>query len=361
VLIRWAGVGAACVAATVALSAAGLPSAALFAALLVGVSYALAWGRWPLRLPSGGIVVGQAVIGVALGLQIEASTLRVVGSSWFGVLVVTAGTLFLSLGVGLLLAHRRGLAPATGALGMVAGGASGIVAMADELGADARLVAFMQYMRVIVVVVVGPLTAYALLHHGSHTPTPTPQHDSRLAVDLAFTVGCAVLGAMLARAFRITAGSLLGPLLLASVLSISGLAEGIRVPDLVQNVGFALIGLQVGLRFTVATIHAAGRLLAPVLLSILVLIVGCAALAALLVPLAHVSYADAYLATTPGGLYAVLAASIGIGANTTFVVSVQVARLFVIILAAPTLVRLITRNTPRATAIAATAVQNDQT
>ena len=77
--------------------------------------------------------------------------------------------------------------------------------------------------------------------------------------------------------------------------------------------------------------------------SIFALIVGCAALAALLVPLAHVSYADAYLATTPGGLYAVLAASIGIGANTTFVVSVQVARIFVMILAAPALVRLLAR------------------
>jgi membrane AbrB-like protein len=161
--------------------------------------------------------------------------------------------------------------------------------------------------------------------------------------DLAFTAGCALAGALAARALRITAGSLLGPLILAGVISVSGLSGGARVPELVQNVAFALIGLQVGLRFTVATIREAGQLLPWVLTGIVGLIVGCAGLAALLVPLANVTYADAYLATTPGGLYAVLAASIGIGANTTFVVSVQVIRVFVMILAAPTLVRIITR------------------
>jgi uncharacterized protein len=78
-----------------------------------------------------------------------------------------------------------------------------------------------------------------------------------------------------------------------------------------------------------------------VLGAIFTLIVVSAGLAALLVPLAHVTFADAYLATTPGGLYAVLAASVGIGANTTFVVSVQVLRVLIMVVAAPPLVRLV--------------------
>ena len=40
---------------------------------------------------------------------------------------------------------------------MVAGGASGIVGMADELGGDDRLVAFMQYLRVLVITLLTPL------------------------------------------------------------------------------------------------------------------------------------------------------------------------------------------------------------
>ena len=69
-------------------------------------------------------------------------------------------------------------------------------------------------------------------------------------------------------------------------------------------------------------------------------ITGLGQLASLLLrPLAHISLLDAYLATTPGGLYAVLAAAFGTGADTTFVIAVQTLRLFVMILLAPLVVR----------------------
>lgn len=123
----------------------------------------------------------------------------------------------------------------------------------------------------------------------------------------------------------------------------SGAAGDAGVPAVVQSFAFALIGLQVGLRFTVATIREARALFPWMLGSILVLVAVSAGLAALLVPLAHVSFADAYLATTPGGLPAVLAASVGLEANTTFVVSVQVLRVLIMVVAARPLVRLLVR------------------
>jgi membrane AbrB-like protein len=257
----------------------------------------------------------------------QAATLRAVAGDWFGVLVVIVGTVVISL------------------LGLVAGGASVIISLANELGADGRLVAFMQYLRVLVIVVLAPMVAYFVLYDGS-SPAHTPvvgAAPAGLARDLVFTAGCALVGLLAARLLRVTAGALLGPLLLAASLSVSGLVDGAAVPGILELLAFAVIGLQVGLRFTFATIREARRLLAPALLAIVSLVVACALLALLLVELADVTYADAYLATTPGGLYAVLAASIGIGADTTFVVSVQVLRVFVIVLAAPPLIRLLAR------------------
>jgi hypothetical protein len=110
-----------------------------------------------------------------------------------------------------------------------------------------------------------------------------------------------------------------------------------------QQVAFALIGLQVGLRFTPATVRLLGRLLLPVMLALLGLLVGCFGLAVLLALTAPVSLRDAYLATTPGGLYAVLAAAFGTGADTTFVIAVQTLRLFVMVLLAPLAVRWLVR------------------
>ena len=341
--MRWLGVALATFALTVAMGVVRFPTPALFAALLIGICYALIAVRRPLDVPSSGITIGHTLIGVALGAELDASTLRAVASNWLGVSVVTLATLALSLGVGIAIARLTGISQATGTLGLIAGGASGIVAMADELGADSRLVAFMQYVRVLVVVLVAPLVAYILLAPGESGMPRTEPIGMGLVGDLTFTGGCALVGALVARGLRVTAGTLLCPLALAAILSVSGVAGDAGVPALVQSLAFALTGLQVGLGFTVATVREAQALLPWVLGAIFVLIAATAGLAALLVPLAHVTFADAYLATTPGGLPAVLAISVGLGANTTFVVSVQVLRVFAMVLAAPYLVRMVAR------------------
>jgi uncharacterized protein len=59
-----------------------------------------------------------------------------------------------------------------------------------------------------------------------------------------------------------------------------------------------------------------------------------------------VTLRDAYLATMPGGLFAVLA--VAFGANTTFILAVQGLRLLVMVLLAPLVVRRLSgrRRTP---------------
>ena len=123
------------------------------------------------------------------------------------------------------------------------------------------------------------------------------------------------------------------------IFVLSGAVGDFAVPDLVSQTAFALIGLQVGLRFTRSTVRLLGRLTGPVLLMIAALLIGCFGLALLLNALTSASLLDSYLATTPGGLYAVLAVAFGAGANTTFIVAVQSLRVFAMILLAPAAVR----------------------
>lgn len=347
----WLGVAVATVGASLAAQAAGLPSPVLFGALAVGIIYALTLaGRWPLNTPGWVLLTAQALIGVALGAGFEPSTLTTIAGDWAPIALIIAATVGLSLSAGLVFAAATGVDRSTSLLGLIAGGASGIVAMSDELGADARLVAFMQYMRVLVVVVTAPLLAQLVLADdaapaaaGSEPAGLAGMAGAGLPADLAFTAGCAVAGVLVARRLSITAGMLLVPLTLSAGLAITQLSGGARVPPLVQDVAFAGIGLQVGLRFTAATIREAGRLLPAVLLSIAGLIAACAGLAALLLPMTDVSAADAYLATTPGGLYAVVAVAASTGGNATFVVAVQALRLYAMVLTAPPLVRLLHR------------------
>jgi uncharacterized protein len=343
-LVELALVVAAAVGVSAVFGVLGLPSPTLFAGLLVGLVRALALPHG-LAVPGVTTTAAQAVLGVSMGSLIDLDTLRTVAGNWLPVLSVTVGTLALSLGAGLLLRLQRGISPVTGAFSMIAGGASGIIAMARDLGADARMVAVLQYLRVLLIVVLMPVVA--TLAYGASTGDggPLPVDDGPgWPAGLLLTVGCGVVGLVLGRLVRLPVAALLGPLIAAAVVDLTGLGRGAEVPALVQGAAFLLIGLQVGVSFTRESLRTIGRALPLALAVILGLIVASAGLGAVLSAATGVSALDGYLATTPGGLYAVLATASDIGADVTFVLAVQVLRLFVMLLSAPLVARWLRRS-----------------
>jgi membrane AbrB-like protein len=322
-----------------------VPSAALFGGLLAGLVRGLA-GRRRLDVPRPATTAAQAVVGVSIGALVQLSTLTGLGGDWLPVLLVTVATLFLSLGAGLLLRLQPGISPVTGAFAMIAGGASGITAMARDLGADARMVAVLQYLRVLLIVVLMPVVATGVYGAGDDGAAGAAAAGGPgAAAGVLFTVACAAVGVPLARVARVPVGALLGPMLVAAAADLTGLASGATVPALVQDAAFLVIGLQVGTSFTRDSLRTVGRALPLAVAIIAGLGLGCAGLGAVLSAATGAGGLDAYLATTPGGLYAVLATATRSGADTTFVLAVQVLRLFVMLLSAPLLARLLRRRT----------------
>jgi uncharacterized protein len=314
-----------------------VPDAALFGGLIAGLVRALAV---PARIavPRAGNAAAQAVIGVSIGALVRLSTLSAVGEHWLPVLLVTVGTLLLSLGAGLLLRLQPGITPVTGAFSMIAGGASGITAMARDLGADARMVAVLQYLRVLLIVVLMPVAA-TTAYGGTAASGSVASTGPGWPADALFTAGCVLVGLVLARWTRLPVGALLGPMLVAAVVELTGLSHGATAPALLQDAAFLVIGLQVGVSFTRESLRTVGRALPFALVLIVALIAACAGLGAALSAATGAGELDAYLATTPGGLYAVLATATSSGADATFVLAVQVLRLFVMLLSAPLLAR----------------------
>ncbi len=321
---------------------AGLPSSYLFAAIVVGIAIALLTSG--VELPGWFFPAGQAVAGVVVGTYLHTDTLTALGARWVPVALVSAATLGISIAAGVLLARIAPVDRATASLGMVAGGASGIVAMAEDLGADDRIVAFMQYLRLAVVVMLTPLIVG--LAFAGHEAGSVPGGGGLLGTPegWAVTVAIAAGGALVGARLKLPAAAFLGPTLLASALTLSGALSDVNVPPLLRESAFAAIGLYIGLRFERDTLRTVARLVPAVLVSIVALIAGCFALAWVLEQTADVSLLDAYLATTPGGLYAVLPLAFGSGADAGFVLAVQGLRVLVMVLAAPAVVRLLLRN-----------------
>ena len=339
-LTDWAGVLAAGVVVAVVFELLSVPSAPLFGGLVAGLGRALL-GRRRLTLPRPANTGAQAVIGVSIGALVQTSTLRALADHWLPVLLVTLGTLAVSLVAGQLMRLQRGVSAVTGAFSMIAGGASGVTAMARDLGADEQVVAVLQYLRVLLIVVAMPVVATTVYGASSTTGAGAADTGPGWPAGLLFTAVSVAVGLVLGRLSRLPVGALLGPMAVAAALDLTGLSRGAEVPGLVEAAGFLAIGLQVGLGFTRDSLRLVGRALPLALALIVGVVAACAGLGAVLASAAGVGQLDGYLATTPGGLYAVLATATGSGADATFVLAVQVLRLFVMLFSAPLLSRVL--------------------
>ncbi|HEV2592325.1 MAG TPA: AbrB family transcriptional regulator [Gaiellaceae bacterium] len=335
--LRWFGVAAALAPVAFGFERAGLPSPYLLAAFVVGIAYALL-AHVSLDVPRHAAVAAQGVVGVTAGSYLQRSTVGALGAHLVPVLVVSVLTVALSVAAGLVLARFSRVDRATAAFGMIAGGAAGIIALSRELGADERLVAVMQYVRVLIIVAVTPVVAIGVfgMTRSTHGVVTGPLVSGG---GLLYVAGALAVGLWLARVLRLPGGAILGPMVAAAAVSLIYRPLVAPIPLVVADLAFAVIGLDVGLRFTRRSLREAGGMLPRSIVVIVGMLCISAALGVALAATAHVSMLDGYLATTPGGLTAILALAVGGQTNTTFIVSVQVIRTFLMLAAAPPIAR----------------------
>jgi membrane AbrB-like protein len=343
-LLRWALLIALTVAATIPLTRIGVPSAALFAALVVGVVLALA-SLAPSRVPRTAGIVGQGVLGVYIGTMVHQDAVGALRSDWPIVVGIAVATLLLSIGAGALLGIHRDVTPLTGSLALVAGGASGLVAIARELGGDDRVVAVVQYLRVGLVTASMPVVVTLIYHaEKSRGATSVAHTDSApWYFSLGMLVALVLVGALVGRLIRLPGAGLLGPLALTVALELTGLSFGLTVPMVLVQVGYMLIGWQAGVAFTRESLKAVGRMLPTAIGLIVALAVATAGLGALLAHFTRLTPLEGYLATSPGGVYAVLATAVETGSNVTFIIAAQVVRILLMLFAAPLTARAVVR------------------
>ena len=336
---EWVGLVAAAAAGALVLGRLGVPAPWLIAPLVVAIVAAVG-GLVALRMPHGAFLAAQAAIGMLVAQMFTPPVVASVARSWAAIAVVVASTVVAAAIAGWILARFTSIAAPTAAWGSAPGGASAMVAMSADYGADPRIVAFMQYLRVTIVVLSASVVARVLLPHGAHPHAAGAASFDPVAV--AETVAVAAFGAWAAIRLKIPAGALLGPMVLGAVLHGTGLMR-IAVPVPALDAAYGAIGLTIGLLYTPATVRYVVRVLPQLLASTVVLNALCCASAALLVATIHIDALTAYLATTPGGLDSVTVIALGSGANAPLVLAVQAVRIVVVIVAGPAVAKLIAR------------------
>jgi membrane AbrB-like protein len=347
-ILRWALLIAVTVAVTIPLTVVGVPSAALFAALAVAVVLAL-FSLTPERIPRPAGIAAQGVLGVYIGTMVHRDAVSALGSDWPIVVAIAVATLLISVVAGAILGLHRDVTPLTGSLALVAGGASGLVAIARELGGDDRVVSVVQYLRVALVTASMPVVV-ALVYHADkthHAVQNTQSDPAPWYLSVAMMVVLVVVGTAGGRFIRLPGAGLLGPLALTVVLQVTGLSFGLSVPVVLVQIGYMVIGWQAGVAFTRESLRAIGRLLPTAVGLIIALSVATAGLGVLLARVTGLTPLEGYLATSPGGVYAVLATAVETGSNVTFIIAAQVLRILLMLFAAPLLARVVMRLSAR--------------
>ena len=340
---RWAGLLAASIGLAWTLDLLNLPAAFLLGPMLAAIAFGV--GGAGLRVPKPGFQVAQALVGCLVAHSVTgeiAGTLRHDGVLILAVVLVTvaAGAV-----VGWALTRMQVLPGTTAAWGSSPGGAAAMVAMAEEYGSDPRLVAFMQYVRVVAVVLCASAVA-RLVTGGSGTGT-APAASDAAPLSMLATLAVGALGAGLALALRLPAGALIGPMLLGAILHATGLVR-MSLPGPLLDAAYVGIGWYVGLRFTADTLRETWHALPGIGIATAATIALCGVWAWGLTWLLPVDFLTAFLATSPGGLDSVAIIAVGTGADVSFVLAVQTLRLFVVLLTGPLLARWIARGAPEA-------------
>jgi uncharacterized protein len=323
---------------TTPLRLAGLPASILIGPMLAGIVMSVS-GR-SVRIPEVPFALAQGVLGALIATVLTSAILTEV---FYEGPLFLAGVLFVIVAAtcsGFVLA-RLGVMPGTTALwGSSPGAATAMTLISEAYGGDMRLVAFMQYARVLCVAISATVVARLWGHAANGAVTHGGAGSWRALIE---TVVVIAVGVAIARRLHRPAAQLMLPLILCVALQDTGMLV-IALPSWLLIVAYTILGWGIGLRFTPAIVRHAAKSMPFVLLAIGCLMAVSGIMAAILVRWEHVTPLTAFLATSPGGedTVAIIAASCP-DVNMSFVMAMQTVRFVLVLFTGPGLARLFAR------------------
>jgi membrane AbrB-like protein len=329
--------------ALTALLVGGLELLRLPAALMLGslaAAAALTVADVEVRVPPRLFLGAQAIVGCLIARVILPSTMKEMAHDWPTFLGGVLSVIVVSAALGWLLARLRVLPGTTAVWGAFPGAATVMTLMSEGYGADVRLVALMQYLRVVMVAVAATLVASVWTATTPHTAAPVVWFPTVAWPSLAATVALAALSAAAGQFFRIPAGPMLVAMAAGALMQNAGLAR-IELPPWLLAPAYCIVGWSIGGRFNRPILIHAAKVAPALVASILSLIVVCGGIAAALVHFAHVDALTAYLATSPGGADSVAIIAASTKVDMPFIMAMQMARFLLVLFAGPAIARFV--------------------
>jgi uncharacterized protein len=307
--------------------------AATTVAAISGVRVALMPG---LRL------VFVAILGVMLGSaftpEVVGGLAKWVGSfAWLGLYVVVA-----TAGVWLFYRRMARYDTATAYFSAAPGGLNEMILAGGALGGDERRISMSHAARILVAIFV---LSFGYRWFGDYTPVGAraTSADEVAWSEWVILAACGVVGYIVARLLRIPAYALVGPMVLSAIVHAAGITQS-RPPVWLVAAAQVVVGAMVGTRFDGVSPRMVGKAVALAIVATAVLLVLAVVFGQAVESTLGIPFSAALLAFAPGGLAEMSLIALSLDIDAAYVSSHHIVRIFVIVLAAPFLFRLLSRD-----------------
>ena len=219
------------------------------------------------------------------------------------------------------------------------GGVQDMIVFAEEAGANVRSVSLIHATRILVIIVILPIILSSTWEVNLTKPPGKPLQEFEL-FQLTLLFFSAVFGWQIARKLGLFGASILGPLILAAVLSLYGLLTT-RPPAEIIWVAQYFIAIGIGVKYVgISGVEIRRDILAGLGFSLLLIFLTTSVLALVFI-LNLAKPVEAILSFAPGGQGELVVLAIIVGADLTFVVAHHLLRIFFVILGAPIIASLL--------------------
>lgn len=243
-----------------------------------------------------------------------------------------------------MLYYRRaaGWGPVTSYFAAAPGGLNEMILLSAANGGDDRTVSLVHALRILLTVFTVPLWYRLFEGYAGAGTTAVGTLAGLTATDVLWLAVSGVAGFWLARALRVPAARITGPMFLAAALHLGGVTD-VQPPGELVALAQVVVGSAIGCRFVGV---GWGRIGSTALIAAgsAVIMLGFSVLAAVsLAPVTGVAATALLLALVPGGLAEMCLIAMALGTDVAFVSSHHVARIVMVVMAAPLAFRLTRR------------------
>lgn len=317
-----------------------LPAALMLGPMIAAITLASSGVKF--RLDRRIFSLAQGFVGMMICEHLPTDAWQEFTHQWPVFLFGTLSTLLVSAIIGWYVSQARRLPGSTAVWGISPGAASVMTIMSESYGADMRIVAFMQYSRVVCCALATMCVARLAINPTVVEQSVPDWFALTLNTDIAVKVLLILAGVFIGKRYSLPGGALLTPMLLGFVVNLI-YPIPTPLPITILALAYCVLGCGIGIRFTREVLRHVFHLLPIIFSSIFIMLGANVALAFIITLLIDIDFISAFLATCPGGADSVAIIATSVHANVPFVMAMQLARFFIVVILGPLSARWISR------------------